>query len=373
MQLPNNQQAFLALMRAGLWEKEVQLVSFGQIDFNEVYRLAEEQSVVGLVAAGLEHVVDTRISQEEALCFAGSALQLEQRNTSINLFIGSLVENMRQAGIYALLIKGQGIAQCYERPLWRMSGDIDLFLSKDNYQKAKRFLAPFSSSVQDEDTYIRHIGYVIDSWPIEIHGTLRNGLWKKLDREVDEIQNSIFYGGCVRLWMNGYNQIFLPRANEDVMYIFTHILQHFFKGGIGLRQLCDWCRLLWTYRETIDKKQLEKSLKRAGVWTEWKTFAALGVKILGMPQEAMPFYSESKKWKRKAKRVLSFVLETGNFGHNRDISYKTESIKIKRKALTLWYITKDSIKQCMIFPNDSIKVWLSQMLGGLKTMTKRWR
>ena len=61
MQLTTNQQAFLALVRAGLWEKEARLSQYGDIDFNEILRLAEEQSVVGLVAAGIEHVVDLKI------------------------------------------------------------------------------------------------------------------------------------------------------------------------------------------------------------------------------------------------------------------------------------------------------------------------
>ena len=52
----NNLQAFFALVRDGLWEKEVLLVPYGEIDFAEVLRLSEEQSVVGLVAAGIEHI-----------------------------------------------------------------------------------------------------------------------------------------------------------------------------------------------------------------------------------------------------------------------------------------------------------------------------
>lgn len=44
----------------------------------------------------------------------------------------------------------------------------------------------------------------------------------------------------------------MPRAEEDVVYVFAHILQHFFKGGIGLRQICDWCRLLYTYRDSLN-------------------------------------------------------------------------------------------------------------------------
>ena len=56
MKLDKNQQAFLTLVKAGLWEKEVRLLSSDGVDFSCVYKLAQEQSVVGLVAAGLERV-----------------------------------------------------------------------------------------------------------------------------------------------------------------------------------------------------------------------------------------------------------------------------------------------------------------------------
>lgn len=54
----NNQQVFFALVRAGLWEKDVQLLPYGEVDYAEVMRLAQEQVVVGLVA-GVIHQVDS--------------------------------------------------------------------------------------------------------------------------------------------------------------------------------------------------------------------------------------------------------------------------------------------------------------------------
>ncbi len=49
-----------------------------------------------------------------------------------------------------------------------------------------------------------------------------------------------------------------------------------------------------------------------GLMSEWKAFAALLVDYLGMPVEALPVYDPDRKWSRKASRILSFVLETGN-------------------------------------------------------------
>ena len=71
----------------------------------------------------------------------------------------------------------------------------------------------------------------------------------------------------------------------------------------------------------MDVKLQERRLTKMGLMREWMAFAALLVDYLGMPVEALPLYSPDSKWSRKASRILSFVLETGNFGHNRDQSY----------------------------------------------------
>lgn len=366
--LNNNIQSFLALTRAGLWEKEVRLSKFDKVDYGEIYRLAEEQSVTGLVAAGLEHVIDIKAPQNVALTLAGSAFQIEQINKAMNYFVADLIEKLRRYGVYALLVKGQGVAQCYERPLWRCAGDVDLFLSDDNYKNAVNVLTPLAKQVEDENGYTKHIGFKIDDWEVELHGSLRSGLWKNLDNILDDVQKEVFCGGSVRSWQNDKTQVFLPGADEDVFYVFAHILQHFFKGGIGLRQVCDWCRLLWTYRDSLKLDLLKSRLKKAGIVTEWKAFAAIAVDYLGMPVECMPLYDDSRKWRKKAGRIMKFIIETGNFGHNRDTSYRTESPAIKRKSKTFLQITSDSFRQFFIFPKDSVKVWFIMMGVGIRSL-----
>lgn len=368
--LSNSQEAFFALVRAGLWEKDVRLSEFKELDFSEICRLAEEQTVVGLVAAGLEHLNDTTVPQDVLLAFVGQTIQLEQRNIAMNVFIGGLIKKMRQADIYTLLIKGQGVAQCYERPLWRVAGDIDFLLSRDNYQKAWKYLKPLASQVDKEGIYDQHLAMTIDSWDVELHGTQRTRLWNRIDTEIDEIQHDVFCGGYVRSWMDGKTQVFLPGVNEDIIFIFTHILQHFYLGGIGIRQICDLCRLIWTYKEDLNKELLNKRLNVLGIMTEWKAFAAFAVDYLGMPPETMPMYSPNAKWKRKADKICSFIMEAGNFGHNRDKSYYRTCPYFKRKMISFWRHTTDSLRYFFIFPVDSARLWTRMFVQGVNAVTK---
>ncbi len=369
-QLDKGTLVFLELLRAGLWEQEVRLLRFGDIDYSRVYDMAQEQSVVGLVTAGFEHVADAKVPKEIALMFVGNAIQLAQRNNAMNHFIGATIEKMRRGGIYTLLMKGQGIAQCYERPQWRASGDIDFLLNEDSFDKALQFLTPLASSIDENDSYKKHLPMTIDPWLVELHGTLRGGLWRRMDKVLDDVQHEIFCSGAVRSWMNDNTQVFLPRADEDIVYVFSHILQHFFRGGIGLRQICDWCRLLWTYKDSLNLGLLESRIRKMGAMTEWKAFAALAVDFLGMPAEAMPFYSKSACWKRKARRIMNLVMETGNFGHKRDKSYYKKYSFIVYKAISLCRNTWDSIRQAFIFPLDSLKVWWVMIQQGVSTAAK---
>ena len=280
------------------------------------------------MAAGIDYYKakgsQLELMQEWTLQLIGETLQLEEMNKSMNKFIAGLINRLCLANINAILVKGQGLAQCYERPLWRGCGDVDLLLDAKNYEKAKQYLIPLAESVESEDSYCKHIGMTINSWVVELHGSLHTELSSRSDKKLDEIQNDTTASVGVRIWDNGDVKVLLPKVDNDVIFVFTHFLKHFYKGGLGLRQICDWSRLLWTYKNTIDVDLLEKRLCSMKLMTEWKAFGAFSVEYLGMPIEAMPLYDNTEKWKRKADRIMSFVLMTGNMGHNRDMSFYSE-------------------------------------------------
>lgn len=363
--LDNNTLAFFELVRAGLWEKEAQLSQFDNIEYATILQLAEEQSVVGLVTAGLEQVSDIKVPQEWVLQFVGEILQIEQQNKDMNAFVGKLIEKLRKEDVCVVLVKGQGIAQCYVKPHWRASGDIDLLLSDSNYEKAKKVLMPFAVSVDKEYTSFKHLGMTMEGgFLVELHGTMHSRLAKRVDRVVDWVQKDIFNGGNVRSWDNDGTTVFLPAPDSDVVFVFTHILRHFFFEGIGLRQICDWCRLLRFYHSAIDVDLLEKRLCEAGLITEWKAFAAFAVDWLGMPVVAMPLYSSDNRWSKKAVKICADVLNVGNFGHKQrrhygDIPY------LLRKFMSSLGRLGDMLRHFTVFPVDSIVFYGGVIRTGL--------
>lgn len=312
------QKALLELLRAGLWEKDIKLSPFGELDFSAILDMSEEQGVVGLVAAGLEHITDMKPAKKDVLQFIGRVTQLEQRNIAMNYFIGVIVDKMREAGITTLIVKGQGVAQCYERPLWRPSGDVDFLLDIENYGKADEFFTSFASYRKFGGRYSQEVGFGVDPWTVEIHGTLRTGLSGHVDKIVDSVQKEAVVDGKTRTWLNGSTQVLLPAPDHDVFLVFTHFIKHFYKEGVGLRQICDWCRLLWTCRFEIDSSRIGFWLKQSGLIDEWRSFAALVVEYLSMPSEAIPMYSADNQWSKKATQIMTFILKRGGQHKLRD-------------------------------------------------------
>ena len=373
-ELSNKQRALLELVKAGLFghtdsTESTEKFSWASVDWGEVYRLAEEQSVIGLVAAGIENLNanhNLKVPQEWALQFIGQTLQIEQRNKAMNGFVEELIAKLRKEDVYCLLVKGQGVAQCYDKPLWRCSGDIDLLLSEDNYKMAKNILIPLADEVANEDERSKHLAMVIKGFDVELHGRMPFSLSKRVGRGVDNVLDDLFCRGNVRSWDCNGTQVFLPSPDNDVILVFTHFLHHFFIEGVGLRQICDWCRLMWTYRDSLNYGILESRIRKAGLVSEWKAFYNLASRYLGMPDLDSSFMFQDSRFDKKANRIMELVMEAGNFGHNKDLSYRTKYKGLTYKIVSLWRRMVDFARFVPIFPLDAPRFFVGYVFGKVK-------
>lgn len=349
--------------------------STNEVNWEIVLELAKKQSVVGLVAAGIEtyraNVPQFSVSRSVKMRFIKQIMQLERRNAAMNRFIRLLTQKMHNAGIEPVLVKGQGVAQCYERPLLRGCGDVDLLLSTDDYERAKEFLMPYASTVEKEYVREKHLGMVIGRWLVELHGTLYGGLSRRINRVLDEIQRETFNGGHVRLWDNNGVTSKMLSVENDIVFVFAHFINHFFKEGLGLRQLCDWCRLLWIYKDVMDMALIEKRIRQMGLVTEWNAFETYAVCYLGLPTTVngllIASNENSKSLKRKAERINCYILKVGNMGNNRDKSHYSKYPYLVSKWFSLKRRIGDLLTHSRIFPLDSLKFLPMIMYYGFRS------
>ena len=349
--------AFFALVRGGLWEQQVDLTPFWPLDFDALYKLADEQSVVGLVAAGIEHVENLKVNKHQIRPFLTHVISIESNNSEMNHSISWLWNRFHEEHIAVALVKGQGVAQCYERPLWRSPGDIDLLLDSESYVMAKELLCPIAQLIHTEKKKEKHLALTVRSLTIELHGTLHTGQSRKLDSIIDDVQDEMFKNSLFREWDIDHTLVSLPSPDCDVIFVFSRILQHFYKGGIGLRQICDLSRLLWTYKDTINRPLLYNRLQAMGITREWVAFMSFAVVYVGLPQEVAPFYSKPNSGLSRI--IASFIIETGNFGRSRDNGYRQKGYPVTlRKSITLLRQIKDNIRLIRVSPVNSIRFTL---------------
>lgn len=66
------------------------------------------------------------------------------------------------------------------------------------------------------------------------------------------------------------------------------------------------------------------------------------------------------------------MMEVGNFGHNRDMSYKAEKPFLVRMMISLRHRTSDFMRQVMVFPKDAIRAYWYIWMTGLGVLLK-WK
>lgn len=353
-------EAFFALVRGGMWEAPVSLEAMGERDWNGVLQLMQKQAVAGLVGAGMAHLVGERPPKAFRNFVVSTVYSMEQRNQQMNAFLEKQGEDFETMGAHPLLIKGQGVAQCYERPLLRASGDIDYLSTGEDFERLAQYLLERSDSRDEQTIGSSHQVLILGDFEVELHGNINMGLGERWDRILGEKQQREFSQGQYRMW--GKQR--LPSYQFDVIQVFTHILKHFYKGGIGLRQVCDWCRLLYVGSAEIDHQVLRQDLEELQIMQEWQAFGCFAADYLGMPTEKIPFYTS--KFHQKGRLIADYILEVGNFGHHRIGNHSVAKTYIGRKLQTFCLRIKDYVHHVRIFPLNSVRFFLGMTKRGLK-------
>ena len=87
-----------------------------------------------------------------------------------------------------------------------------------------------------------------------------------------------------------------------------------------------------------------------------------------MPYEAMPFYSNNERYRRKAEGICNLVLETGNLGQNKDSSYRSRYSKLISGFITFGRRIGEFLKISTIFPGNAGRFFVTYVFNRTKAM-----
>lgn len=364
------QEQFLDLYRCGLWGCDVNVGLFtGDVDWQGILELARNQTVVGNLADGMGKL-PRELRPDKPTYFGMIAMtsDIEAENKRMNDFIPSLMSQLRQQGIHAVLLKGQGVAACYRNPLHRMAGDVDLLIpDTTEYVRARSLMLQVSREIEDEDPSRKHSAFLLHGFFVELHGDFRFFISKRCRQNTMAWRQRAFpadRAGC--RYKDGF---ILPPVRFDVVFIFAHLLGHFMNGGIGLRQVSDWMMSLHSpeIAKSIDVALLKSDLELLGLMIYWKLFASMAVVHLGFPKEEMPFYDP--EFDAKGTKVLMNIFYTGNFGARQKARQLSgDSNRFLKKFVTLIGQLPVYRRNFSLFPKDTLYCFREYMKGSLSQL-----
>lgn len=360
---------FFALLRSGLWNEVPERAPFaGGTDWEALHDLAYRQTVAPLVTDGINRLPKELLPAEPERLdpFLRDLMATANRNRVLDAFVPKLFDAL--AGIPVVLVKGQALAQDYPDPERRQPGDIDLLLLPSSYEAAKDILLPKATTVLDEEKEIWHQGMRFRSVEVEIHGSISTLMSKKLDRKLAALLEEQFDGRPFPAVSIGGAEIPVPDADFNAVYIFVHFLQHYWSGGVGLRQLVDWMTFVSVHKRDIHPVVLEVRLRDLGLLRLWKVFTGFAQEYLGCPVEKLPLAAAPDPGKNA--RIWRYIRRCGNFGKNVDRSRGEESYLV-RKVHSMWrLVVADRLRHFRVFPQESVRFFLGAFGYGLQRLAK---
>lgn len=367
----NTIEQFFALIRSGLWGGKAASSPFdGGADWAALLRLASMQSLTGIFADGAGTLPrELMPPAETARRLFVTVESIRRANRRLDTVLAELEAGLRREGIEGILLKGQGVARAYLHPELRMCGDIDLYPGKgDAYLRCCEIVRSLGESEGREDESEKHFHFNRRGCSIEIHSHVMLAadpfVNRRLQRWTDEMLDDPSKLRHVEI--NGV-EVNLPPVDFDAVFILQHIANHLLKGGIGLRQLCDWSRYLHVHAAEIDRARLGNNLRTLRLMNCWQLFGWLAVNRLGLPEAEMPFYSP--RHEKRALRCLRIILRKGNFGHYDKAARRNLDINfILRKMQTCLIVIGQHAELLRVIPAEVLRHLPWYLLDGIKRL-----
>lgn len=367
--MTRTEQQFFELLRSALWGTSVDEAWFtSDVHWGEILSLADRQAVLGLIGEAVATLPDKlQPDRQKRYRLHLYRVRTAQMHERLNTVLAEVLQRLAEAGIPAVLLKGQGVAQNYLCPELRACGDIDLYVGPAHYRQACRLMESWYEAGADDRESEKHYHFTRRGVEIEIHRYVQVQYNPWINRRFQHwTAEQLGSSGCgLRIWHQKGVDVCLPPVQFDALYILDHLSHHYVSSGVGLRQLCDWVRFLHVHHAELDRTRLQDDLRRLHLMRYWQVFGVLAVDLLGLSSEAFPFYSP--RFRTVALQSLDFILQVGNFGRFSEYG-RTRRPRpyVVRKIHAFRCRMKMAMTSFRLFPREVTEYILWYLYDGMK-------
>mgnify|MGYP002521336705 CR=1 FL=1 len=358
------EETYLAWMRYALWGGDMP-EAVDPAAIGEMIRVAARQKTRGLIFDALIRG-GAPLSEDSVERMRQFLLQSLSTHRMLDDALGRAMTALREAGIPAVLLKGQGAARNYPNPQLRECGDIDIYIGPERLAEAVRTLSPLADRV-DDHLNGKHWELTMGPAEIELHQHTMLPESRRAARFYPAIEEEGLTRGLVALEFNGV-RVNTPEPTFNAFYLFYHAWHHFISGGVGFRQLCDWTLYLHGCRAQIDRDRLDAMLDGMRLRRPWQLFGNSAVQALGLPREEMPFYEGKRP--HTTHRILRLILAEGNFGRGREPRFLRPKGYVAGKAYSFGVHFTRFCRRLPIAPREAWQNFVSLSVIGFRQVAK---
>ncbi len=345
----NSLKDFFYIIRLGLGQEQILDKDTSLFKWKELYQIAKHQSLIGIFVDGIMCLsIEKRPVSNCFLEWVAIAAKIERSNLLQNKVLCEFISQCNHCGYSGLLLKGQGIAQCYPNPLRRQCGDIDLYFGPDQFEDVNKFIRTIGGKESHHEN-LKHSSWNYKGVEFENH---------RVSTTFNNKYHQNYFSGLLDesikkpLKCNiGNSTVLKPSLRFDCIYILKHCVDHFLDQGLGLRQPMDWLQLISTNANEIDKELFVVDLKKTGLYNAAVAFAWIGVTYLGYPVEKI--YIAIPEYSALGQTIFDDILVSGNFGHD-DLRFP---LKNRNVVINKWYGFKRALERSRrfkcIFPEEA--------------------
>lgn len=226
-----------------------------------------------------------------------------------------IYEKICAQGVRPLVVKGMICRNLYEKSDYRVSGDEDILIQKEDFAVCDAIL--LAEGFQREETDTEHLPQEIpyinpqNGVYIEMHFDLfaeESGAYGHLNKEFEDA-----YATCIAEDIQG-RTVWTLYPTLHLFYLICHSLKHFLHGGFGIRQVCDMVMMAEHYGEQIDWDYIYKRLQELRMEVFWNGLVEIGREYLGFSYEKAHYPVSLQKMHVNCDHLLLDLLDSGIYG-----------------------------------------------------------
>lgn len=300
------------------------------VDYQKLLKLSMKHQITPMVFQGLYAITGEFEGIEKYYDYTFNLMCHDQAQRNC---LQKIQEVFMANGIDYMLLKGSSIKSLYPSPEMRVMGDMDILIKEEQYPQIQKIMPQTGLYEAYESNH-------------ELVWKSDDGILVELHKKLIPSYNDDYYAYYSAPWEKAVLQEgsrYAMTAEDEYIYIFTHMTKHYRDGGIGLRHIID----IWYYRlchPEMDMQYIRAEMDKIGLSTFHENIlATIRVWFDGEPETPLSAY------------ITERIIESGAYG----LKEKCEMAGAARLSATETSVSaaqRHKLMWLLFLPYDSMKI-----------------